>query len=140
MKNDIELYAVWVLEEQNEPSYIVVIPTEINLNSETNTMTFDIEATLNFFPRTKLLNINIAKEYALKYIIDGQVKDSIKYEITKNNEKIKVGEKVASFNSDSALQSYIGKEKLELTVIEKPKYFGSYKGLITFFVTIEENI
>ena len=136
---DMELYAVWVLDEKNEPTYIIVIPNNINFTNEINMMTFNVEATLNLFPRTKSLNVNIGEdEFILKYRENGKIKDLISYEIMRENEKVKSGNVVAKFSSDTALITYEGREELELNIIDEPKYMGVYEGDLTFFISIED--
>ena len=138
--SNIALYALWVLEEANEPSYLVVIPAEIILNESNTTETFNVETTLNLFPRNKVLNIKVENdEFTLKLRNDGEIVESLEYAVKKDGEKILPGENIVSYYSDSALITYNSVEELEIILLDEvTSYAGNYTGNLTFFVSIDD--
>lgn len=139
LMESITLYAIWILEEKNESSYVVVIPTNLSFSNDTETKTFDIKASLTLFPRNRMLNIIVSDdEFALKLLENGVEKDKVKYELTNEKKKINPGDVVASFGSDSALVTFEGREELSITVIDNPKYIGYYQGIVSFRIEVEE--
>ena len=136
---DITLYALWVLSDANEPSFIVTIPSEINFNSETATTTFDVRATLKLFPRDKSFNIKfLADDFKLKMTLENEEVDSVSYRILNNDAELSGGEKILEMYSDTALIEYNGREELTIEILDTPKYPGQYKGNITFNISIED--
>lgn len=138
--SNITLYALWVFEEENEPSYFVVIPAEIILNENNTTETFNVETTLNLFPRNKVLNIKIANDdFTLELLSDGEIVESLEYILEKDGEEILPGRNVVSYYSDSALITYNSVEELEIILLDEvTSYAGNYTGNLTFFVSIDD--
>ena len=137
----IALYAIWGLAEENEPTFMIIIPAEININSA-RTVTFNMETQLNWFPREKMLKISLAEEdFKLNLINEGNIIDSLDYKLTKNGDEIESGGVISEFYSNSTLITYNRKEQLEISVLESAsvlKYAGNYEDMITFIVAIEE--
>lgn len=137
----IALYAIWGLAEENEPTFMIIIPAEININS-TRTVTFNMETQLNWFPREKMLKISLDEEdFKLNLMDEGNIIDSLDYKLTKNGDEIESGGVISEFYSNSTLITYNRKEQLEISVLESAsvlKYAGNYEDMITFIVAIED--
>ena len=139
VSENITVYALWVLAEENEASFVIVIPAEISFLNYTDTMSFDIDATINLFSRNQKLEVRLEKSnFNLALYIDDKNCDSISYKILKDNKEIKNNEIVLQAYSDSALITYDVKEELEIILEELHKYSGSYKDCLTFVAEVKD--
>ena len=140
LSENITVYALWVLEEENVPSFMIIIPAELTFTRDTDTIFFDVEATLNLFPRNKMLNIRLNEsDFTLKLYSDSTISDSIPYSVKKEEEEIQSDGIVLSAYSDSALITYEVIQELALVLNEKQiQYAGDYKDVLTFSASIED--
>ena len=137
----ITLYAIWGLAEENEPTFMIVIPAEISISS-TRSVTFNIETQLNWFPRNKMLKISLDESDFKLNLVDGSnIIDTLDYTLTKNGNEIESGGVISEFYSNSTLITYNRKEQLEIDIENTDlKYAGNYEDTLTFVVAIEEVI
>ena len=140
LSENITVYALWVLEEENVPSFMIIIPAELTFTRDTDTIFFDVEATLNLFPRNKMLNIRLHEsDFTLKLYNNGNISDTIVYSVKKDEEKIQNNGIVLSAYSDSALITYEVIQELALVLNEKQiQYAGAYEDVLTFSASIED--
>ena len=119
---------------------MIIIPAELTFTRDTDTIFFDVEATLNLFPRNKMLNIRLNEsDFTLKLYSDSTISDSIPYSVKKEEEEIQSDGIVLSAYSDSALITYEVIQELALVLNEKQiQYAGDYKDVLTFSASIED--
>lgn len=131
------LYAVWY-ESNNEPTILVVIPAEIELNEGQSSETIEIDATVSLFPRTKKLNVNIVtSDFTLKLKNNEEILDEIDYVLYKENEELLGNETILELYTETTLLEYNKTEMIELELSDNlPKYSGKYEDAITFNVEV----
>lgn len=136
---NLTLYALWVSEEENEPTFMIIIPEVISFKDNRDTVSFDIDATLNLFSRNQMLEVRLEEsDFTLSLYSNNEVCDSITYRIMKDTEELQNNDIILQAYSDSALITYEVTEELSLVLDNMPIYAGSYEDTFTFTASIEE--
>ena len=139
ISENISLYAIWIEEGENAPTYIVYIPAEIKLTQINSVESFCIDATVEMLPRNQVLRVEILEEdFELELNYNGSIVEYLDYELSLDEEKLTVGDTILEIYSDSPLIVYNENKELEIYLLEDEiMYAGSYEDLITFNVLLE---
>lgn len=132
----ITIYALWIEESANEPTYIVMIPSGIELDSNNQSATFEINATLTLFPRTKALVVNLVDaDMKLELLADNnQIVSEILYTLSQSeSETYSNSNTILEVYSETALIEHKASKEFTIELEDdEPIYSGVYLDNLTF--------
>ena len=133
---NITIYALWIEESENEPTYIVMIPSGIELDSNNQSATFEINTTLTLFPRTKALIVNLVDaDMKLELVADNnQIVSEILYTLSQSeSETYSNSNTILEVYSETALIEHEASQEFTIELTDdEPIYSGVYVDNLTF--------
>ena len=129
-----DFYAVW----DAQTSYVVYIPAELEINSDTFTGDFEVSADINYFKKDSVLDIYLESDFKL---VGSETSKKLSYSITQNEggilKELESGDIIASYKYNYQEKQYFLIELLDF-VRENDTYLGSVTFRIDYYEEVDD--